>query len=65
MSVKDIRHSSVAGDSQNGPPMEAAGFMAPSHPGQINAGCIPGLDCPTAHSAHTFADLKKSDHCFG
>ena len=37
VSVKDVHHGSVAGDSKSDPPVEAAGFMAQviilNHPG--------------------------------
>uniref|UniRef100_A0A2K5BVY2 Tr-type G domain-containing protein n=1 Tax=Aotus nancymaae TaxID=37293 RepID=A0A2K5BVY2_AOTNA len=53
VSVKDVRHGNVAGDSKNDPPMEAAGFTAQviilNHPGQISA----------AHIACKFAELKE------
>ncbi|ELK10608.1 Elongation factor 1-alpha 1 [Pteropus alecto] len=69
VSVKDIHHGNVAGDSKNDPPMEAAGFMAQvinlNHPGQISAGYAPMLDCHTAHIACKFAELKKIDHRVG
>ena len=67
MSVKDVRCVSVAGDSKNDPPMEAAGFTAQviilNHPGQISAGYAPLLDCHTAHVACKFAELKKKTDC--
>ncbi|KAL0590794.1 Elongation factor 1-alpha 1 [Plecturocebus cupreus] len=63
VSVMDVRRGSVAGDSKNDPPMEAAGFTAQviilNHPGQISAGYAPVLDCRTAHTACKFAELKK------
>ena len=70
VSIKDVRHGNVAGDSKNDPPMEAAGFTAQviilNHPGQISAGCAPVLDCHTAHIACKFAQLKeKIDHRSG
>ncbi|KAL4833788.1 hypothetical protein H8958_007501 [Nasalis larvatus] len=50
--------------------MEAAGFTALviilNHPGQINAGYAPVLDCHMAHIACKFAELKeKIDICSG
>ncbi|KAI4579189.1 hypothetical protein MJG53_001061 [Ovis ammon polii x Ovis aries] len=63
VSVKDVRHGSVAGDSKNDPPMEGAGFTAQviiwNHPGQVSAGYAPVLDCHTAHVACKFAELKE------
>ncbi|MBZ3871569.1 Elongation factor 1-alpha 1 [Sciurus carolinensis] len=64
VSVKDVRHGNVAGDSKNNPPMETAGFTAQviilNHPGQISAGYAPGLDWHTAHIACKFAQLKEN-----
>uniref|UniRef100_A0A8C0M1T7 Tr-type G domain-containing protein n=1 Tax=Canis lupus familiaris TaxID=9615 RepID=A0A8C0M1T7_CANLF len=70
VSVKDVHHDNVAGDSKNDPPMEAAGFTAQviilNHPGQISAGYALVLDCHTAHIACKFAELKeKIDRCSG
>ncbi|MBZ3884768.1 Elongation factor 1-alpha 1 [Sciurus carolinensis] len=70
MSVKDVHHGNVAGDSKSDPPMEAAGFTAQvmilNHSGQIRAGYASVLDCHTAHIACKFAELKeKIDHYSG
>ena len=70
VSVKDIHHGNVAGDSKNDPPKEAAGFIAHviilTHPGQICAGYAPVLDCHAAHIACKSAELKKKiDHRYG
>uniref|UniRef100_A0A2K6V499 Elongation factor 1-alpha n=1 Tax=Saimiri boliviensis boliviensis TaxID=39432 RepID=A0A2K6V499_SAIBB len=63
VSVKDVCHGNVAGESKNDPPMEAAGFTAQviilNHPGHISAGYAPVLDCHTAHIACKFAELKE------
>ncbi|CAO2626541.1 Elongation factor 1-alpha 1 [Lemmus lemmus] len=70
VSVRDIRSGSVAGDSKNDSPIEAAGFTAQviilNHPGQISAGHAPVLESHTAHIACKFAELKeKSDNRSG
>ncbi|KAK1338668.1 hypothetical protein QTO34_019323 [Cnephaeus nilssonii] len=70
MSVKDVCHGNVAGESKNDLPMEAAGFTAQviilNHPGQISAEYAPMLDCHTAHIACKFSELKeKIDHHSG
>lgn len=45
VTVKDIHHSTVAGDSKNDPLLEEAGFNTPvitlNHPGHITAGYAP------------------------
>ncbi|KAK2095657.1 Elongation factor 1-alpha 1 [Saguinus oedipus] len=70
VSVNDVCHGIVAGDSKNNPLMEAAGFTAqviiPNYPGQISAGYAPVLDCHMAHIACKCAELKgKIDHHSG
>ena len=70
VSVKDIRRGMVAGDSKNCPPAETKNFTAQvivmNHPGQINAGYQPVLDCHTAHIACKFAELiEKIDRRSG
>jgi elongation factor 1-alpha len=70
VSVKDIRRGNVAGDSKNDPPKETASFTAQviilNHPGQIQAGYTPVLDCHTAHIACKFAEiLSKIDRRTG
>jgi elongation factor 1-alpha len=63
VSVKDIRRGNVAGDSKNDPPKEAEEFKAQviilNHPGQINAGYAPVVDCHTSHIACKFRDLLE------
>jgi elongation factor 1-alpha len=63
VSVKDIRRGNVAGDSKNDPPREADEFRSQviilNHPGQINAGYAPVVDCHTAHIACKFRELLE------
>uniref|UniRef100_A0A8C4NHK4 Elongation factor 1-alpha n=1 Tax=Eptatretus burgeri TaxID=7764 RepID=A0A8C4NHK4_EPTBU len=63
VSIKDIRRGNVAGESKNDPPVEASAFTAQviilNHPGQINAGYSPVVDCHTAHISCKFAELKE------
>merc|ERR1712002_971131 len=63
VSVKEIRRGYVAGDSKNDPPKAADCFNAQviilNHPGQINEGYAPVLDCHTAHIACKFSELKE------
>jgi len=70
LSVKDIRRGMVAGDSKNDPPQETADFTAQvivlNHPGQIQNGYTPVLDCHTAHIACKFYEiLSKMDRRSG
>ncbi|KAL4486367.1 hypothetical protein ABPG72_007153 [Tetrahymena utriculariae] len=61
VSVKDIRRGNVASDAKNDPAKEAANFYSQvivmNHPGQIQAGYTPVLDCHTAHIACKFETL--------
>ncbi|CDJ44035.1 Elongation factor 1-alpha, related [Eimeria tenella] len=63
VSVKDVKRGHVASDSKNDPAKAAASFQAQvivlHHPGQINPGYTPVLDCHTAHISCKFADLEK------
>ncbi|XP_075962472.1 elongation factor 1-alpha-like [Anarhichas minor] len=70
VSIKDIRRGNVAGDSKNDPPKGAADFTAQvivlNHPGQIQKGYAPVLDCHTAHIACKFSELiEKVDRRSG
>jgi elongation factor 1-alpha len=70
VSVKEIRRGNVCGDSKNDPPRETASFTAQviilNHPGQIQAGYTPVLDCHTAHIACKFQEiLTKIDRRSG
>ena len=61
VSVKDLKRGFVASDSKSDPAREAQDFLAQvivlNHPGQIQAGYSPVLDCHTAHIACKFAEL--------
>merc|ERR1712112_775627 len=61
VSVKEIKRGNVCSDSKNDPAKEAATFdaqvIALNHPGQIQAGYAPVLDCHTAHIACKFTEL--------
>jgi len=63
VSVKEIRRGNVAGDSKNDPPKQASSFKAQviilNHPGSINKGYAPVLDCHTAHIACKFDELLE------
>ena len=63
LSVKDIKRGNVAGDTKNDPPLECESFLAQviimNHPGQIEAGYTPVLDCHTAHIACKFDELQS------
>lgn len=61
VAVKDLKRGFVASDNKNDPAKEAADFTAQvivlNHPGQIQAGYSPVLDCHTAHISCKFAEL--------
>jgi elongation factor 1-alpha len=70
VSVKDIRRGNVCSDSKNDPAKEAKSFNAQvivlNHPGEIQKGYTPVLDCHTAHIACKFAEmLEKIDRRSG
>merc|ERR1719347_2507752 len=61
VSVKEVKRGNVCSDSKSDPAKEAASFDAQvivlNHPGQIQAGYAPVLDCHTAHIACKFSEL--------
>merc|ERR1711879_851636 len=63
VSVKDIRRGNVCSDSRNDPAKEAKTFDAQvivlNHPGEIQKGYTPVLDCHTAHIACRFNAMKE------
>jgi elongation factor 1-alpha len=63
ISVKDVRRGNVCGDSKNDPPKETEEFKAQviilNHPGQIQAGYSPVVDCHTSHIACKFRELVE------
>jgi elongation factor 1-alpha len=62
LSIKDIKRGYVCGDTKNDPPREVESFVAQiiimNHPGQIENGYTPVLDCHTAHIACKFAEIQ-------
>merc|ERR1712066_1008060 len=63
VSVKDIRRGNVCSDSKNDPAKESKSFNAQvivlNHPGEIQKGYTPVLDCHTAHIACRFNELLE------
>jgi len=63
VSVKDIRRGNVASNSKDDPAKEAKAFKAQvivlNHPGEIQKGYTPVLDCHTAHIACKFECLVE------
>merc|ERR1712039_524950 len=62
LSVKDIKRGYVASDSKNDPCTDTDMFVAQvivfNHPGQIQNGYTPVLDCHTAHIACKFNKIR-------
>jgi elongation factor 1-alpha len=70
VAVKDIRRGYVASNSKNDPAKETETFSAQvivlNHPGQIQNGYAPVLDCHTCHIACKFAEIcEKIDRRSG
>jgi len=63
VSVKDIKRGNVASDSKNDPAVGCMSFNAQvivmNHPGQIQNGYSPVLDCHTAHVACKFSKITE------
>lgn len=63
LSVKDLRRGYVASDSKNDPAKDTTNFLAQvivlNHPGQIQKGYAPVLDCHTAHIACKFDEIES------
>jgi len=63
LSVKDLKRGYVASDSKNDPAKDTQNFLAQvivlNHPGQIQKGYAPVLDCHTAHIACKFDEIES------
>jgi len=63
VSVKDIKRGNVASNSKDDPALGCASFSAQvivmNHPGQIQNGYAPVLDCHTAHVACKFSKITE------
>jgi len=63
IAVKDLKRGYVASDAKNDPAKEAETFFAQvivlNHPGQIQNGYTPVIDCHTAHVACKFQEIKS------
>ena len=63
LSVKDIKRGYVASDSKNDPCADTEMFVAQvivfNHPGQIQNGYTPVLDCHTCHIACKFSKIRS------
>merc|ERR1712224_1152737 len=70
VSIQDIKRGNVASDSKSDPAKESKSFKAQvivlNHPGEIQKGYTPVLDCHTAHIACKFSEmLEKIDRRSG
>lgn len=63
VSVKEIKRGFVTGDAKQDPPKGCASFVAQviilNHPGHIQAGYSPVVDCHTSHIACKFEELLE------